>query len=333
MERLLWKEQKEKGLLDSPGQVVIFFSSQFDQKDPLPVPKTREILDRLRAMIFSSSGLDTYLSCPLRFYYRRALDLEEKGGLSEDLEATEIGSLVHGILKEFFQDKLNRPLTITKADYGKALRIAERIFRETYGSRIEGNLYLILKQIQTRIGDILDFHRDRYTGTVIQECEEKFDGELEVPGVGMVRIEGWLDRIDQRGHETVVVDYKTGSTGRKPTSRFALEERAEWHKTLGSVQLPFYLLLYQIKHPECRAETLNSSLLFLKSRPIDEKFLFKEDEDRKALLGQYREAVLRLIQEILDPKTSFGDTPEPEQTCVNCSYKVMCGRQWVVKRW
>lgn len=333
VERLLWEEQKGKGALDSLKQGVIFFDSQFAQKDPLPVPKSREVLDRLRAMTFSSSRLDAYLSCPMKFYYRKVLHLEERGGMSEDLEATEIGTLVHGILNEFFKDKLNKPLTITKADYAKALGMAERIFRETYGSRIEGNLYLVLKQVKTRIGDILDFHRDHYLGTVIQECEKYLDGGLEVPGIGTVLMEGWLDRIDRRSRETVVVDYKTGSTGNKPSSKFALDERAEWHKTLGSVQLPLYLILYQARHPESRPGSLNSSLLFLKSRPIEEKFLFKEDVDRNVLLGQYREAVLRLIQEILDPKTPFGDTLDPEQTCVNCGYKVMCGRQWVVRRW
>jgi hypothetical protein len=40
-----------------------------------------------------------------------------------------------------------------------------------------------------------------------------------------------------------------------------------------------------------------------------------------------------LIAEILDPDTDFGDSPAPDKSCPDCTYKVMCGRQWVVKRY
>jgi CRISPR/Cas system-associated exonuclease Cas4 (RecB family) len=333
VERLLWEEQKRAGSLDVPEQGVVFFQSTFSKKDPEPIPKNPEILAKLKGMAFSPSNLDVYLACPLKFYYQKVLGLEEKGELGEDLEAPEIGTYLHNVLKEVFQGRTNRPLRFTKTDYEKAARIAERIFQETFGGHREGRLYLIHSQVQTRLREILLYHAEKLAGTVIQACEQDLTGSLEVPGQGRVAIRGRLDRIDLRGKETVILDYKSGSTAKKPTARFSPGERENWHKTLGSVQLPLYLLLYKASNPETKIEHLNSGLMLLKTRPIEEKFLFRDKDDREELFKGYCEAVTGLIREILDPGMPFGDTPDPAQTCPNCSYRVMCGRQWAVKNW
>jgi len=333
VERLLWEEQKRAGSLDVPEQGIVFFQSKFSKKDPEPIPKNPEILAKLKGMAFSPSSLDVYLACPLQFYYQKVLGLKEKGELGEELEAPEIGTYLHNVLKEVFQDKTNRPLKFTKTDYEKAARIAERIFRETFGGHREGRLYLIHSQVQTRLQEILSFHAEKLAGTVIQACEQDLTGSLEVPGQGRVAIRGRLDRIDLRVKETVILDYKSGSTAKKPTARFSPGERENWHKTLGSVQLPLYLLLYKASNPDTKLEDLNSGLMLLKTRPIEEKFLFRDKDDREELFKGYCEAVTGLIREILDPGMPFGDTPDPAQTCPNCSYRVMCGRQWVVKNW
>jgi ATP-dependent helicase/DNAse subunit B len=284
-------------------------------------------------MAFSPSNLDVYLACPLKFYYEKVLGLEEKGELGEELEAPEIGTYLHKVLNEVFQGKMNRPLKFTKTDYEKAAGIAERIFQKTFGGHREGRLFLIHSQVQTRLRDILSFHSEKLAGTVIQACEQDLPGSLEVPGQGRVVIRGRLDRIDLRGKETIILDYKSGSTAKTPTAKFSAGERENWHKTLKSVQLPLYLLLYKASNPDIKLENLNSGLMLLKTRPIEEKFLFREKDDREGLFKGYCEAIGGLIREILDPGMFFGDTPDPAQTCPNCAYRVMCGRQWAVKNW
>jgi ATP-dependent helicase/nuclease subunit B len=333
VERLLWEEQKRARSLDVPEQGVVFFQSNFSKKDPEPIPKSPEILTKLKGMAFSPSNLDVYLACPLKFYYQKVLGLVEKGDLGEELEAPEIGTYLHKVLNEVFQGRTKRPFRFTKTDYEKAAGIAERIFRETFGGHREGRLYLIHSQVQTRLREILDFHAEKLAGTVIQACEQDLPGSLEVPGQGRVAIRGRLDRIDLRGKETVILDYKSGSTAKTPTAKFSPGERGNWHKTLKSVQLPLYLLLYKASNPDIKLEHLNSGLMLLKTRPIEEKFLFRDKDDREGLFKGYCEAIVSLIREILDPGMPFGDTPDPAQTCPNCAYRVMCGRQWAVKNW
>ncbi len=334
VERMIWEEQKETGSLDLKNQEVIFFQSKFSQKAPEPVKKNHDILAKLSDLVFSASMLDTYLSCPLRFYYRYILKLEEKDELGEKLEQADIGSLVHEILKEFFVTKKNGSLEISNTDYEAIITVSDRIFEEKYGQHLDGRMYLIRSQLQTRLRDILDNHRRKYQGVVIMGCERKYSSRIEIPNVGMVKIRGWLDRIDKKGNETIILDYKTGLNPVRPSHKnFSLEERDKWHKTLRSVQLPFYILLYLQSHPENEVSTLNAGLILLGSKIIDEKFLFDNGDDREFLYGQYRQAIYSLIAEILNPKMEFGDTPDPRVECAHCEYKVLCGRQWVKSRW
>jgi ATP-dependent helicase/DNAse subunit B len=153
-----------------------------------------------------------------------------------------------------------------------------------------------------------------------------------MPELGRVALRGRMDRIDRRGEKTVILDYKTGSLSR-PKTDFSLETRAEWHKTLGSVQLPFYMMLYRAEHPEMDASTLDSCFMSLGSKKIEEVFLLEEAEERRLLYDRYEKAVLGLIEEILDPEADFTDSPTPQESCPSCRYKVICGRQWVVKNW
>jgi CRISPR/Cas system-associated exonuclease Cas4 (RecB family) len=68
---------------------------------------------------------------------------------------------------------------------------------------------------------------------------------------------------------------------------------------------------------------------------IKEQWLFSEkmnEKDRVKKYGDYKKAVIRLIEEILDPGHPFMPPPSDEP-CYNCAYKTFCGRQHVVKTW
>ncbi len=334
VERLIWEEQREANSLDLRNQNIVFFESVFSQKDPRPVRKNAAIVGKIADMSFSTWNLDTYLKCPLQFYYEHVLELSGKTALSEQVEQMEIGSLVHHVLKKFFETKKNKPLKISGKDYKAIFATCDKVFEETFGEDLGGSVYLIRSQAKVRLRDILDLHRAQYKGTVILDCERKYSVRLEIPGLGMVNIRGRMDRIDRKGSDTIILDYKTGTTAVIPSSKkFSLEERSEWHKTLRSVQLPLYLLLFLCEDPQSSVTDLNTGLMILGSRDIKEEYLFENGDDRQSLYNQYREAIFRLIREILDPEHEFNDTADPERYCRYCGYKVICGRQWVASSW
>jgi hypothetical protein len=153
-----------------------------------------------------------------------------------------------------------------------------------------------------------------------------------------VRLKGKFDRVEQRGEDTFIVDYKTGKQVYMPDyEKFINSSRQEWHKTLKSVQLPFYLLLYQQENRDIPIEKINSSWLLLGGKSIEEKQLLdekgKELPFKKEILEGYQKAIFTLIDEILNPAVSFTPAPEPEKRCPLCDFRVICGRQWLVKEW
>ncbi|MDI6809023.1 MAG: PD-(D/E)XK nuclease family protein [Candidatus Eisenbacteria bacterium] len=345
VERLAWEEQKVAGTVaDVPDLKDIFFGVDFSQTDPAPVKKTAEMLNVIRGLRFSASSLDTYLYCPLQFYYERILRLGEKDKISGEVEPKEVGSRVHEVLSRFFSKRTARPLVIRPDDEEEMKNLVDEVWNDSYGTGAnEGLLYLIKLQVKRRVKDVLEFHSQRYKKTVIIECEDrgrdsvrgKHRGVIEIPGAGDVKVLGWFDRVDKRGDEIVIVDYKTGKDARIPKSaKFTGSPREKWTKTLVSVQLPFYVLLYFINNPNFPLHRVNSSQILLGGNPIDEKLLFDEEtegEARKEIFQIYREAILRLVGEILDPGTDFIPTSDPQKVCPDCAYTVLCGTQWITR--
>lgn len=335
LEGLMWREQKQNMDLKLKHQEEIFFHSDFTQGEPQPIKKTEAMLRQLSDLKFTATSLDAYLRCPLRFYYRFLLHLKEKEGWGEEVEQSEIGKLVHRILKEFFEAKKGQPLRIVQKDYQAIKGLTDQFFENNYGRHSGGSLFLIQSQVKARLRDILDYHRTELHGSIVVECESPYSATIEVTKVGPRRITGKLDRIDRKGDEILIWDYKTGSGGNrmKPGGKFPGSARETWHKTLRSVQLPFYLMLYLANHPDQGIHRIDGALMMLGEKSIKEEHLFNQKVDREALYEEYRKAIYTLMQEIMDPGRDFDDTQDPEGECGRCNYKVLCGRQWVSKRW
>jgi len=181
--------------------------------------------------------------------------------------------------------------------------------------------------------DVLRLHqKEPWGSSIILACELKANTVLNL-GKGLrIRAKGRLDRVDRRGEEIVILDYKTGSQAGLPRKdKFLSSSRQDWPKTLRSVQLPFYILLYLAVHREIPADKVNASLMFLGRKAIQETFLWKNEKDRRKTLLSYREAIRTLVREIRRPDLPFVPASLPAQTCPACDFKVMCGRQWLMK--
>ncbi len=334
VEGLIWQEQKQSKHVKIQSQNEIYLHTRFTQTDPEAVQKTGGVRERLLDFEFTATKLDTYLRCPLRFYYRFLLGLKEKEGWGEEVEPYEIGKLIHKILAKFFETKRDQPLEISSQDFEVIAGLADQILEETYGERPGGGLFLVQHQVQFRLKEVLRYHRKHLTGSVIQACERTYSALKDVPKLGPVPIAGIMDRVDRQGDQIIIWDYKTGSgTLRvKPSDRFLESAREDWYDTLRSVQLPFYLMLYLEHHPDLKIEQMNAALMMLGEKSTKEDHLFSGEAERMPQYEKYRQAIYTLIGEIMDPDGDFCPTLRPEKECGSCMYKVLCGRQWVVRR-
>lgn len=345
VEKLIWDLERRGS---EPDESDVHFRIKFAQTDPGPIAKTPEVLSALKKREFSPSAIDTYLNCGLQFYYKYALRLREKDELSDDIEQRDIGTIVHEILENFFKPRVGRPLAIVEADYKSILEEAGRVFDVRLKGHNAGFEYLIKRQVERRLRDILDHHRDNLAGITILACETDLKAELPTR-YGAIKLRGRADRVDVRGNCVHILDYKTGVRAGVPNwQKFDLGLREDWPKTLKSIQLPFYILAYLGENDTCAGaaskapgqeaargadiRNMDASLLLLGREKITEEALFKERykkiPDKAAVFGVYRETITALIEEILDAGRPFAPAPD-ETPCAACPFKNLCGRQWV----
>jgi len=329
VEQLVWDLEKEK---KKPEENEVHLRVNFSQAEPKPIEKTPELAAALKARAFSPSAIDTYLNCGLKFYYHYALRLNEKDEISDEIEQRDIGSIVHIVLENFFKARIGAPLNIMEKDYGLIIEEAGKVFDEKLKGHNAGFEYLIKRQVERRLRDILDYHRDNLAGITILGCETRLTAELKTK-YGDIKLKGLADRIDRRGGIIHILDYKTGVRAGVPNwQKFDLGMREDWLSTLKSTQLPFYILAYLAEHKLTTASGMDASLMLLGKENIEEETLYKERykkvPDKAAIFGSYKAAITALIEEILDETIPFNPTAV-ESTCALCSFKNLCGRQWV----
>lgn len=328
VEKLIWDLERQG---KKPEEHDVHFRIKFAQAEPAPAEKSAELAAALKKREFSPSAIDTYLNCGLRFYYKYGLRLSEKDEISDDIEQRDIGDIVHQILENFFKPRAGKPLEIRKEDYALILKEAESVFGTRMKASDTGFEYLIKRQVEKRLADILDYHRDNLAGVTILDCEIKLKAELPTK-YGLIKLKGRADRVDRRGSCVHIIDYKTGSVARAPNwQKFDLGLREEWGKTLKSTQLPFYILAYMAQNPGTDIRNMDASLMLLGQENLAEEALFKDRNrktpDKGALFGTFKQAITELVEEILNPDLPFAPAAE-EASCTLCPFKTLCGRQW-----
>ena len=94
-------------------------------------------------------------------------------------------------------------------------------------------------------------------------------------------------------------------------------------------------MMYLQKYKNVKINTIDAGLLGLGGKGFEFKPLFSgrvPDNERPAIFDAYRQAIITLIEEILDLDRPFIMTRD-KKNCEGCDYAVICGRQWVAKRW
>jgi hypothetical protein len=329
VERLLWERQKRDGTATASGCVKsIGYRLSLEKKAPAPIPKTASMAAFLKVRAYDATSLDVYIHCPVRFYYRFVLNAARKENVSPDIERMEIGRLVHKALFGYFEKRLGRTLTEKDIDVDEMKAVVRRECDETFGPRPVGAAYLVRRQIMRQMERFLLFYQGpaaRRTASAIRRLEYRLETSLED-----LRLTGVIDRIETRGDTTCILDYKISSSPRRLTIDFDDLEpdvRKTWSEAIGSIQLPFYLLLYQAREP-APIEELDAFFLLLGRTHIDERIeapLFKKKERARADYEKAKEVIRRLLAEIADPGIPFSPLHRSKDACRFCDYPYLCG--------
>jgi ATP-dependent helicase/nuclease subunit B len=172
----------------------------------------------------SPSAYRTLRDCPYRYYVRSLLGLRKQHGFDEGIDASLAGQTIHAVLHQFFRSlKTHEQTDLAAIAYGSDARRAwmtqhlnqasERIFARF----IEGDERVlgVLRDWQKQIPSFIEWQLQREA-----EGWHYLDGEIQVGfdlpfttedgGLRLMRIEGYVDRIDTNTHavSAAVLDYK-----------------------------------------------------------------------------------------------------------------------------
>jgi CRISPR/Cas system-associated exonuclease Cas4 (RecB family) len=328
VERLLWERQKREGKRDDKGYVkTIQYAVNLREENPRPVHKSMEMVRFLKEYSFSASSLNTYLSCPLQFYYEYVLGLREREVISDEFEKEEIGSFVHLVLCDFLRGKAGSVLTEKEMNLKEFEKVFAKDFEEQYGKDPTGEIYLLRNQMERHLKDFIR----NYQVLKIKEFRTKILGLEQRVDVkkDSFKLGARLDRVEKRGERTAIIDYKTSANKNYLTIRYHkldLKNRDSWSEAIGTLQLPFYLLTYAALTGE-KPETIDCMFLLLGRARIDSEIevpLFRNETEFKENFGNLTEVIFSLLREIVNPDQPFMPTIDTKKNCRRCPYGYIC---------
>jgi hypothetical protein len=309
--------------------------NRLNQQKPNKIEKTEHIIKRLDeyfAKGTSVSALNTYLRCPMDFYYQYILGFGEEKQVEEEIEAGSLGSIIHETLEELYQpflpqegSKVRKAVKVDDINlmtnrYQKILNIVfQRYYEDENLEQVKlGKNYLSLKMAEHLISSFLKkekaFLSEKADHLYIVSLEEKLETTIECNingSVKKVKIKGVIDRVDRVDGSLRIIDYKSGKCDKnkvtlkdhktKDDQTMLIEQIKKVDNFL--LQLITYLKLYKDEHAEVAAEAGIISLVDLKNSP----FLLKSESglNNNELILFYKKIIESILEDIYNPDIPF----------------------------
>lgn len=304
--------------------------------------KTPEMVETLKKMYYSASSVNTYLDCPLKFYFQNVEGMRDEDDVMEDIEANVFGLLYHSIMQDLYTPFVNR--TVTEQDIDRIISgdvlikqaIKAAFLKCAQIHEIEGKNKIIEALLYKFVTETLKYDRTLCPFQYIaaeKECLAKW----QLPDSSQtVRLKGYIDRIDlmlkngsagkEREEQLRIIDYKTGKSEiryREPQEMFDKENETRPYTAL---QLMFYYLLLRedtlkrtvVPHPESTVLAVYSLKTLVKREfPT---FMTSAEE-----LEEFEKQLGRTFMEIFDQNVPFTQTADLRK-CEYCPFRVICKR-------
>ena len=320
---ILWERQKETNSLDIiEPQRFMFYIKLFSKQNI--IEKTEDIVEFLKRERYSASKVNTYINCPMSFYYRYVLGLAAKDSLLEDPQSKHIGVFIHQLLEETFSIFKNRRPVIDNNFKNFFLKKVKEKFSKDLEKRMGADFFLLRDIIITRLKQFLQKEAKRKVKKIISLEEEKIDF-FEFNSYN-IEFSYTIDRIDELEDGTIlVIDYKTGGgdlTLKKFRNLKDLEfNRKSIKENIKSFQLPIY---YYFISKEFKDSNVNAMIYNLRSLQED-YFLSKDDyENKDEILKIYLDSLAFIFDELFNLDIPFEADPD-ERKCFNCEFNLSCG--------
>lgn len=228
VEELIWHEEQRRGARLKPGREPLRTAS-LDVRPPVrtrrSIPKTPAIQARIEASLagpLSSTRLDAYLTCPLRYYFERLCEISPMEEVVEDDDPAAVGELIHAVLRDFytpFVGEEHAPSFQNDEKHLRALFTTALSASDLPAALPPESAAMLAVSGPERLARYL---HNQPSETHILSLEKEYTTEIQVCGRTR-HLTGLLDRVDWRSQSSddqsasanaeggaVILDYKTG---------------------------------------------------------------------------------------------------------------------------
>lgn len=299
MSRFMLQTLAESDELFGKGQAIVqhrFTSaSETEMVKPFSVVKDEGVMVKLHERfneerILSPSAINTYMKCPLKFYFNYVAELRPDDEVSEDVDKPMFGTLFHHVMQKLYEPYVGKPLG---SETLKQLAGSDELIKQKLNNAFA--IHLFHRPEKDENGNDINYGNDTYRMTlngtqlinrhVIKEfvinqitADHMMAEELESEGGylqivsqekkyttvlhhgangrkrGTVLIGGYIDRLDllhtSHGDRIRIVDYKTSI--RAHTANY-LEELFDSKKCTGNYHIMQTLYYAKVVTEGCPA--------------------------------------------------------------------------------
>ncbi|WP_308526296.1 PD-(D/E)XK nuclease family protein [uncultured Parabacteroides sp.] len=326
---------------------VVVYNVSSSKTPALQVAKTDEVMNRLAAFrkggarAISASAVNTYLDCPLKFYFSVVEGIREEEEVSETIESNVFGSILHKVMEELYQPFCGKMVT---ADLLKAIRkdtpmltgavaraFAEIFFKTDIVRPLTGQNFLIGEMIRKYVEKVLE--RDgKLTPFRYIESEKKMNRLFPLADKSEIQLKGFIDRVDEVRDAVRIIDYKSGSGTAQFTSVEALFDKEDTDRSKAVMQVFMYAWMYE---GASFGKTIQPGIYYMRTlfsssfdpgiyRRID-RFKTEQVLDFANYHTDFENGFRNCLDEIFGTETPFVQTPNGK-ACAYCPFKDICGK-------
>ena len=314
--------------------------------------KIKEELNSFAKKQYSISQLETYAKCPFKFFLERILEIKTFEEPSEEIEAIEMGRILHAIFYEFYSKLVKTGITLQQAsafDFEKAekliFEIAEAEVKKAAfkspltfyerekilglnGNRKESVLYKFLEAERESETDFLPKYFEVSFGRLRPDESDPFLSDSDPVEIDGIKLRGKIDRIEvnEKLNSFNIVDYKLSGT--KPSfgdlkKGISLQLPVYAHaasvllsKKLKKNYSPNEMFIYSLKYS---ADEFGKSAVKSKGSKDD------EIQSVEQLIKNSLEHVKNYIKCISEGKYNLSELEEREaKVCRYCEFRTVC---------
>jgi hypothetical protein len=328
---------------------LVVYNVSSSQASPIRIEKTDRIMQRLAVYrkggekAISASAINTWLDCPLKFYFSAVENIREEDQVSETVESNIFGSILHKVMEVLYDPFRGKTVT---ADLLKTVRkdtetmtqaianaFAEIYFKTRTARPLTGQNFLIGEMIRKYAEKILECDGKRLTPFRYIESEKRINDLFTLSDGSEIQLKGFIDRIDEADGVIRIIDYKSGTGLSSFHHMESLFDLAEKDRAKAVMQVFMYAWMSG-RLPEYRDKPLRPGIYYMRTLFTDnfdagiyqriERGKTVGVEDFRDYASPFEASMRTCLDDIFGTETPFLQTPTGK-ACAYCPFSGVCG--------